>query len=239
MFISQKVSKKVLILLLSAIATGLAVACSNSAASGNKNLSMPAIDTTKVSPTAAAPTVVSAASPTTSAPSPAIDFNKLPELEINELEPYKHRSGLLEMTVPKGWQVTDSSQMGELLVTWNEKAGRATISANIFVPPSEIPDSRLGDVFEGIIKGMYGTQADFSMRSPVVEQTGNVVIEWTSTVTIGNKKVKFQASSKLQRINNKFVISTFGAIEPKFVEMKDSFAKVANSQIVNANLTIP
>ena len=236
MFLSQKVSKKVLILFLSAIATGLIVACSNSSASSNKNLSMPAIDTTKVSPTPIAtikPVIVS-----TSA-SPAIDFNKLPELEISELEPYKHRSGLLEMSVPKGWQVTDSSQAGEVLVTWNEKAGRATISANIFVPPSEIPDSRLSDVFEGIIKGMYGTQSDFSMRSPVVEQTGNVVIEWTSTLTIGNKKVKFQANSKLQRSNNKLIILTFGAIEPKLIDMKDSFAKIANSQIVNASLAIP
>ena len=235
MFLSQKISKKVLILLLSAIAIGLVVACGNSATSGNKNLSMPAIDTTKVSPS---PSAVPTASSTIPA-SPAIDFNKLPELEISELEPYKHRSGLLEMTAPKGWQVTDSSQAGELLITWNEKAGRATISANIFVPPSEIPDSRLSDVFEGIIKGMYGTQADFSMRSPVVEQTGNVVIEWTSTVTIGNKKVKFQANSKLQRSNNKLAILTFGAIEPKFIEMKDSFAKIANSQIINADLTIP
>ncbi len=235
MFLSQKVSKKVLILFVLAIATGLVDACSNSNA-GNKNLSMPAIDTTKVSPTPIAP--VKPAIVATSA-SPALDFNKLPELEISELEPYKHRSGLLEMTVPKGWQVNDSSQAGELLVTWNEKAGRATISANIFVPPSEIPDSRLSDVFEGIIKGMYGTQPDFSMRSPIVEQTGNAVIEWTSTVTIGNKKVKFQANSKLQRSNNKLTILTFGAIEPKFIEMKDSFAKIANSQIVNANLTIP
>lgn len=236
MFLSQKVSKKVLILFLSAIATGLIVACSNSSASSNKNLSMPAIDTTKVSPTPIA--TIKPVTVSTSA-SPGIDFDKLPELEISELEPYKHRSGLLEMSVPKGWQVTDSSQAGEVLVTWNEKAGRATISANIFVPPSEIPDSRLSDVFEGIIKGMYGTQSDFSMRSPVVEQTGNVVIEWTSTLTIGNKKVKFQANSKLQRSNNKLIILTFGAIEPKFIEMKDSFARIANSQIVNASLAIP
>jgi ATP-dependent protease HslVU (ClpYQ) peptidase subunit len=77
------------------------------------------------------------------------------------------------------------------------------------------------------------------MRAPVFEATGNVVIEWTSMVTVGNKKVKFQANSKLQRINNKFVILTFGAIEPKFTEMKDFFVKIANSQIVNASLSIP
>ena len=242
MFLPQKTLSRLSILLLSAIATGLFAACNNSnrnSNADNKNLSMPAIDTTKVSPTpkAVKPTSTITSAPL-STPSPTI-APSLPELEIGELEPYKHRSGILEMDVPKGWQVVDHSQLGELLVTWNEKAGRATISANIFVPPSEIPESRLSSVFEVIIKGMYANQADFSMRSPVFEATGNIVIEWTSTVTINNKKIKFQANSKLQRINNKLSILTFGAIEPKFMELKDYFAKISNSQIVNASLTIP
>ncbi len=219
--------KKVSILLVSAIATGLVTACNNSN-TGNSNVSMPAIDTTKVSPTATS----------TSKPSPAID-DKLPDLKIGELEPYKHRSSILAMDVPKGWKVVDSSQVGEILVTWTEKAGRALISANIFVPPSEIPESRLSEVFESIVKGMYGNQQDFSMRSPVVEATGNIAIEWTSTVSIGNQKLKFQANSKLQRINNKFAILTYGAIEPKFTEIKDYFVKIANSQVINDNLAIP
>lgn len=232
-----------------AIATSLVTSCTNSKTSSNGNLSMPAIDTTKVSPTATPTTPVTIAtsnvptpSPTvatTMSPSPEIDFSKLPELEISELESYKHRSDVLQMGVPKGWKIIDRSQSGEILVTWLEKAGRASISANIFVPPSEIPENRLAEVFEGIIKGMYGNQPDFSTRPPVVETTGNIVIEWTSTVTIGNNKLKFQANSKLQRINNKFSILTFGSIEPKYIEMKDSFAKIANSQIVNSSLTIP
>lgn len=200
---------------------------------------MPAIDTTKVLPTASiAATTKPSASPV-APPSQEIDFSKLPELEIGELELYKHRSGILEMSVPKNWKLVDRSQIGEILVTWNEKVGRATISANIFVPPSEIPESRLSGVFEVIIKGMYGNQPDFSMRSPVLEATGNIAIEWTSTVTIANKKVKFQGNSKLQKINNKLSILTFGAIEPKFLEMKDAFFKISNSQVVNASLAIP
>ena len=234
MFLSQKVSIRASILLLSAIATGLFTACGNANTSntGNNNTSIP---TNTINGTPAKTTPI--ASPIVT-PSPTI-ASKLPELEIGELEPYKHRSGILEINVPKGWKIVDNSQAGEILVTWNEKAGRASISTNIFVPPSEIPENRLADVFEVIIKGMYGNQPDFSMRSPVLEATGNIVIEWTSTVTIGNKKLKFQANSKLQRINNKFSILTFGAIESKFVEMKDSFARISNSQIVNASLTIP
>ncbi len=232
MFLSQKVSSKTSILLLLVIATGLLAACSNSNTASN-NLSKQQFDPTKVTPTPATPT------PAIGLPSPVSDLSKAPELEIGELEAYKHRSGLLEMSVPKNWQLIDNSQLGELLVTWNEKAGRATISTNIFVPPSEIPESRLADSFAVIIKGMYGNQSDFSMRSPVVEETGNIVIEWTSTVTVSNKKVKFQANSKLKRTNNKLAILTFGAIEPKFMEMKDSFVKISNSQIVNANLSIP
>jgi len=227
-------SRRLLILVLSAIATGLFTACGNS---NTNNFSMPAIDTTKVSPTATASPIPTAAS--TGSPNPAIAPANLPELEIKELEPYKHRSGLLVMDVPKGWKVIDKSQTGELLVTWNEQAGRATISVNIFVPPSEIAVNRLGDVFTVILKGMYGNQPDFEMKSPVVEATGNVVIEWTSTVDIGNKKVKFQATSQLQRRNNKLVILTFGAITPKFAELKDYFVKISSNQVINAELPIP
>ena len=179
-------------------------------------------------------------SPTSSpSPKPAIASSTLPELEIKELEPYKHRSGILEMDVPKGWKLIDKSQTGELLLTWNEQAGRATISTNIFVPPSEIPENRLSDVFGVMIKGMYGDQNDFEMRSPVVESSGNIVITWTSTVTVSNQKLKFQANSRFQRRNNKFVILTFGAIEPKFTELKDYFFRISNSQVINAELAIP
>jgi hypothetical protein len=56
---------------------------------------------------------------------------------------------------------------------------------------------------------------------------------------VGNKKIKFQANSKLQLSNNKFVILTYGAIEPKFAELKDYFLKISNSQVINADLAIP
>jgi hypothetical protein len=238
MFLSRRLS----ILLLTAIATGLFTACGSSGA-GNNNFSMPANDTTKVSPTPTPtiiPTATASSSPTVSpSPKPAIAPVNLPELEINALEPYKHRSGLLEMDVPKGWKLIDKSQTGELLVTWNEQAGRATISVNIFVPPSEIPENRLSDVFAVIIREMYGNQSDFEMKAPVSEATGNIVIEWTSTVSVGNKKTKFQANSKLQRRNNKLIIVTIGAAEPKFTELKDSFFKISNNQVINADLAIP
>ena len=241
MFLLRKISIRLSVLLLSAIATGLFTACGNSG-NGN-NFSMPANDTTKVSPTPT-PTNTATATPAptsvpTSSPKPAITPSNLPELEIKELEPYKHRSGIVEMDVPKGWKLIDKSQTGELLVTWNEQAGRATISTNIFVPPSEIPENRLSDVFAVMIKGMYGNQTDFEMRSPVVESTGNIVIEWTSTLTMGNQKIKFLANSKLQRRNNKLVILTFGAIEPKFAQLKDYFFKISNHQVINAELAIP
>jgi len=241
MFFLRKISIRLSILLLSTIATGLFAACSNSG-TGN-NFSMPANDTTKVSPpptpTNTATTTPSPTSIPTASPKPTVTPINLPELEIKEFEPYKHRSGILEMDVPKGWKLIDKSQTGELLLTWNEQAGRATISSNIFVPPSEIPENRLSDVFAVIIKEMYGNQTDFEMLSPVVESTGNIVIAWTSTVTVNNQKIKFQANSKLQRLNNKLIIVTFGVIEPKFAELKDSFFKISNNQVINAELAIP
>jgi hypothetical protein len=241
MFLSQRV----LGLFLAAIATGLFTACGKS--DNSNNFSMPANDTTKVSPTSTptpktSPSINSSNSSISPSPSPVSSkpaIAPLPELEIKELEVYKHRSGILEMEVPKGWKLIDKSQTGELLLTWNEQGERATISVNMFVPPSEIPETKLNDVFTAIVKGMYGDQADFEMQPPISESSGNVVIEWTSIVTVGNQKVKFIASSKLRRLNNKFVILTFGAIEPKYAQSKDYFTRISNNQVINAELAIP
>ena len=107
MFLSRRLS----ILLLTAIATGLFTACGNSdTGNGNNNFSMPANDTTKVSPT---PTTTATAtispSPTSSpSPKPEIAPINLPELQIKDLELYKHRSGLMQMDVPKGWKLIDT-----------------------------------------------------------------------------------------------------------------------------------
>lgn len=203
------------------------------------NLSMPAVDTTKQTASASAnPASPNPANPSP-APSPVVAATPLPALEIRDLVPYKHRSGILELTVPKDWQLVDDSQPSEILLAWNEKSGRATFAVNIFVPPSEIPANRLVTVFETIIRGMYGEQMEFAMQPPVLESTGNVVIEWTSSVMINNQKLKFQGSSKLQRLNNKFVIVTFGAIANQFPQLKDALIKIVNSQVINADLAIP
>jgi len=224
------VSNLFVLSLAGAIAIGSLTACSNN----DGNFSMPANDSTKVesnvpSPIASTPAIA----PTN--PDPV----NLPELQIKELSPYKHRSGIVTMEAPKGWNLIDSSRTGELLLTWNEQGERATISVNVFVPPNAIPEERLSATFAVMIKGMYANQADFEMRSPVPEVSGNVVIDWSSTVEVGNNKVKFQASSKLQRLNNKFVIFTFGAIAPKAPELKDYFFRIANGKIINADIAIP
>lgn len=208
--------------LAAAIAVGSLTACNNN---GN-DLSMPANDSTKVE----APSPIASVTPT-----PV----NLPELQIKELEPYKHRSEIVTMEVPKGWKLIDGSQTGELLLTWNEQGERATISVNVFVPPNPVSDQKLRDTFIDIVKGMYGNQTDFEMRSPVTEDTGNIVIDWSSTGEVGNGKVKFQASSKLEKLNDKFVIFTYGAIAPKLPELKDYFFRIANGKVINADIAIP
>lgn len=220
---------------LVAIAMGsLFVACGNNSA--NSNLSMPVVDTTKVTPPAIA--VSPTKSPTAIAGTSTSTTN-LSKLAIGALETYKHPSGILEINVPKGWQIDDKSQAGELLITWNEPAGRSTLSTNIFVPPSEIPEERLPDLFTAIVKGMYGNRDEFVVQSPIVESTGTIVIVWTASINVDGQKTKFIANSRFKRSNNKFSILTFGAIELSFNDLKDTFFGIANNQIVDGNVAIP
>lgn len=224
----------VLPLVAIAMGSNLFVACGNNSA--NSNLSMPVVDTTKVTPPAIA--VSSTKSPTAIAGTSTSTTN-LSKLAIGALETYKHPSGILEINVPKGWQIDDKSQAGELLITWNEPAGRSTLSTNIFVPPSEIPEERLPDLFTAIVKGMYGNRDEFVVQSPIVESTGTIVIVWTASINVDGQKTKFIANSRFKRSNNKFSILTFGAIELSFNDLKDTFFGIANNQIVDGNVAIP
>ena len=220
---------------LVAIAMGsLFVACGNNSA--NSNLSMPVVDTTKVTPTAIAMSPTESPTAIAVAPTPNL---AMPKLAIGALDTYKHPSRILEINVPRGWQIDDKSQSGELLITWNEPAGRATLSTNIFVPPSEIPEERLPDLFTAIVKGMYGNRDEFVVQSPIVESTGTIVIVWTASINVNGQKTKFIANSRFKRSNNKFSILTFGAIEPSFNDLKDTFFGIANNQIVDGNVAIP
>lgn len=233
-FLRQRLGRSPLVLLkMAAIAMGssLFVACGNNSA--NSNLSMPVVDTTKVTPSASpssSPAVIAAVPVATPA---------LTKLAIGALDTYKHPSGILEINVPKGWQIDDKSQAGELLITWNEPAGRATLSSNIFVPPSEIPEERLPSLFATIVKGMYGDRSEFVMQPPIVEPTGTIAIVWNATINVAGQKTKFIANSRFKRSNNKFSILTFGAIEPSFNELKDAFFGIANNQLVDGSVTIP
>ncbi|MBD2151450.1 hypothetical protein H6F44_15165 [Pseudanabaena sp. FACHB-1277] len=224
----------VLPLVAIAMGSNLFVACGNNSA--NSNLSMPVVDTTKVTPPAIA--VSPTKSPTAIAGTSTSTTN-LSKLAIGALETYKHPSGILEINVPKGWQIDDKSQAGELLITWNEPAGRSTLSTNIFVPPSEIPEERLPDLFTAIVKGMYGNRDEFVVQSPIVESTGTIVIVWTASINVDGQKTKFIANSRFKRSNNKFSILTFGAIELSFNDLKDTFFGIANNQIVDGNVAIP
>jgi hypothetical protein len=208
------------------------VGCSDDIQSGS--LSTPVADMTKVSPTPTnVPSPIAPSTPSNAA------VNDLPKLQITDLESYKHPSGIMQMNIPKGWVIEDRSQPSEIMLTWNESLGRATLSTNIFVPPSEIPEERLSGVFATIVKGMYGDKTGFEMRAPVIESTGNIVIIWTATIDMGGQKTQFLGNSRFKIVNNKWVILTFGAIEPQFNTLKDFFFSIAKSQVIDGEVAIP
>ncbi len=90
-----------------AMGSSLVFACGNNSA--NNNLSMPVADTTKVTPTAIADSPTASPTAIAVAPSPNL---AMPKLAIADLESYKHPSGILEINIPKGWQIDDKSQSG-------------------------------------------------------------------------------------------------------------------------------
>ncbi|MEE3718811.1 hypothetical protein V2H45_18875 [Tumidithrix elongata RA019] len=197
-----------------------------------------ATSTATASATPKAPTT--SATPTASASPKATDSSdKFAKVTIDQLEPYKHKSGVFEMQVPKGWKEADSSKAGEVIVLWTDPTGNALIAADIFTPPNDVPVDKLPEVLETVVKGLFGSQPDFEMGKPMPQPDGSVQIVFSATASSQGLKAKLQGNSFIEKKGDKLSILTFGSLESQFDGLKDSFTKIANSQKVSTDVKVP
>jgi hypothetical protein len=236
--------KRVAIAALSTLAGSIALNACSPTPVATTTPSAPASASPK--PTTSAP--VATASPTpsetpTATPKTGVDpadkADKFAKVTIDQLEAYKHKSGVFEMQVPKGWKDSDSSKPGEVIVLWTDPTGNALIGADIFTPPAEVPSDKLPEMLERVVRGLFGTQPDFEMGKPQVQPDGSVQIVFSVTATSQGIKTKLQGNSFIEKKGDKISILTFGSLESQFDGLKASFTQIANSQKVNLEVKVP
>jgi hypothetical protein len=193
-------------------------------------------------PTTAAPVATASVTPSATPSSgvdPADKADKFAKVTIDQLEAYKHKSGVFEMQVPKGWKDNDSSKPGEVIVLWTDPTGNALIGADIFTPPAEVPSDKLPEMLERVVRGLFGTQPDFEMGKPQVQPDGSVQIVFSVSASSQGVKTKLQGNSFIEKKGDKISILTFGSLESQFDGLKASFTQIANSQKVNLEVKVP
>jgi hypothetical protein len=187
-----------------------------------------------------APTTTSLTPTTSTTPKSSADSgDKFTKVTIDQLDSYKHKSNVFEMQVPKGWKEQDSSKPGEVIVLWTDPSGNALIAADIFTPSADVPNDKLPETLEIVVKGFFEKQPGFEMGKPQVQSDGRVLVVFSMSAESQGIKNKIQGNSFIEKKGDKLSILTFGSLESQFEGLKDSFTKIADSQKISSDVKVP
>ncbi|MFN5855660.1 MAG: hypothetical protein ACK456_07135 [Pseudanabaenaceae cyanobacterium] len=162
---------------------------------------------------------------------PATTGGKVAIAKVESLEPFKHKSGVFSIEVPKGWKDTDTSKPGqEVTVQWTDPTGNALISVTVINAPKEpVAKEKLGEVLQQVLKDILGSQKDFAMEPPQPQPDGSTQVTFSYTESSGGVTAKVQGNSFIEQKEDKILILTFGSLADQFTQLKESYTKVANS----------
>lgn len=210
------------------------------AATPNTTSTTPASPTTAATPTpteapASKSKVLSKAStPATGTSSP----EKFLKVKADNLQPYKHKSGLFELDIPEGWTPTDNSKQGETIVLWFDPTKNSLISVDIFNAPPGIDSNKMTELLKSFLSKTFGSRPGFYMEEPISQSDGSVQIVWGYTETIQGATGRIQGNSFIEKIDDKVSLLTTGVLEHQFDDLKDPMTRVINSYKVNSSVKL-
>jgi hypothetical protein len=210
------------------------------AATPNATSTTPASPTTAATPTpttapASKSKVLSkATTPSTGTSSP----EKFLKVKADNLQSYKHKSGLFELDIPEGWVPTDNSKTGETIVLWFDPTKNSLISVDIFNAPPGIDNSKMTELLKTFLTKTFGSRPGFYMEEPISQSDGSVQIVWGYTETIQGATGRIQGNSFIEKIDDKVSLLTTGVLEHQFEDLKDPMSRVVNSYKVNASVKL-
>ncbi|WP_310417775.1 PsbP-related protein [Chamaesiphon sp. OTE_8_metabat_110] len=165
-------------------------------------------------------------------------------IKIGDLKPYNHKNNLFSVSIPSGWNKTDTSKADETIVTWEDKTGNAVVSIDIFdnIPESEIqnnPES-LGRFLTKTVNDIYKK----SLKNVTVNQpddlgNGVVRLSWAYESESSGQSVPMSGTSFIRLDRNR--ISLFTDIIPteQFERMRSTLDTMVQSFTVNSEIPLP
>ncbi|WP_019498247.1 hypothetical protein [Pseudanabaena sp. PCC 6802] len=193
-----------------------------------------ATPTTTEAPASKSKVLSKATTPATGTSSP----EKFLKVKADNLQSYKHKTGLFEIDIPEGWTPTDNSKPNETIVLWFDPTKNSLISVDIFNAPEGIDSAKMTELLKSFLTKTFGSRPGFFMEEPISQSDGSVQIVWGYTETIQGATGRIQGNSFIEKIDDKISLLTTGVLEHQFDDLKEPMSRVINSYKVNASVKL-
>lgn len=176
--------------------------------------------------------------PTTAQASPTTPGKILP-VEINEVEAFKHSSGLFTINIPKGWLKKENSQPNELLTIWTNQASNSLVLLNIVKVTGTVPPEVLGKKLQELLKQQFGQKTNLQISEPKPQSNGRILVEWYYQEQGGGNTITVAGNSFIEQQNDKISIIYIGYPQLEGSNAKTKLLEVANSYKINPAGKLP
>jgi hypothetical protein len=211
------------------------------AATPNTTSTAPASPTTAATPTPTEAPAASKSKVLSKATTPSAGTSspeKFLKVKADNLQPYKHPSGLFELDIPEGWTPTDNSKKGETIVLWFDPTKNSLISVDIFNAPADIDSAKMTELLKSFLTKTFGSRPGFFMEEPITQSDGSIQVVWGYTETIQGATGRIQGNSFIEKVGDKVSLLTTGVLEHQFDDLKDPMNRAINSYKVNASVKL-
>ncbi len=175
---------------------------------------------------------------TTPQPSPTAPGKILP-VEINQLEAFKHPSGLFSINVPQGWKKQENSKPGELLAIWTNQGGNSLLLIDIVKVPGKVPPEVLGKKLQELLRQQFGQKTNLTVSDPKPQSNGKSLVEWSYQEQAGGNSITVVGNSFIEQQNDKISILYVGYPKLEGGNAQTKLNEVANSYRINPAGQLP
>jgi hypothetical protein len=167
-------------------------------------------------------------------PSPG---KELAQVEVGNLIPYTHSSGIFSMQIPENWTSEETQDPDVLTVVFTDPTVNGAIAVTIFEVSSQLDD--LGGLLRQGIESGFADQRELQINEPVAQPNGSVQITFSYKTTAQGMDVVMLGNSAIRQDENLVSITWDIIPQSQHDRLRGPLDGIAQSYQVNTAVSLP
>lgn len=149
--------------------------------------------------------------------------------DLGDLQTYSYETGIFSIDIPGAWNVTDSSDETQNVVSFVDPSGAGSVYVYLSESSAALDDDALTAALKAYIEAYAGSQPDFSMDEPKTAADGSIRIAWGADWKIGGATDSYTGNSFVEQRDSIVSILTIIAPKQQFTAEGDAIDSILGS----------